>query len=53
MGQIEQGLERALRTRPVPSSTGTRLRFLLAAHRGSTRQVAAVLGSRSALCSGG
>lgn len=44
MGQIEEGLERALRTRPVPSSTGARLRFLLAAHRGSTRQVAAVLG---------
>ncbi|MFF7803042.1 telomere-protecting terminal protein Tpg [Streptomyces olivaceus] len=47
MGQIEQGLERALRTRPVPSSTGDRLRFLLAAHRGSTRQVAAVLGGGS------
>lgn len=39
MGQIEQGLERALRTRPVPSSTAARLRFLLAAHRGSTRRV--------------
>ncbi|MET9819566.1 XRE family transcriptional regulator [Streptomyces sp. NPDC006355] len=37
MGQIEQGLERALRTRPVPASTEARLRFLLAAHRGSTR----------------
>ncbi|WP_432146781.1 telomere-protecting terminal protein Tpg [Streptomyces sp. bgisy084] len=44
MGQIEQGLERALRTRPVPSSTEARLRFLLAAHRGSTRRVAAMLG---------
>ncbi|TQE31960.1 hypothetical protein Sipo8835_21405 [Streptomyces ipomoeae] len=44
VGQIEQGLERALRTRPVPSSTKARLRFLLAAHRGSTRRVATVLG---------
>ncbi|MDU0258375.1 helix-turn-helix domain-containing protein [Streptomyces sp. PU10] len=44
MGQIEQGLERALRTRPVPSSTQARLRFLLATHRGSTQRVAAVLG---------
>ncbi len=44
MGQIEQGLERALRTRPVPSSTEARLRFLLTALRGSTRRVAAVLG---------
>ncbi|MFE9059512.1 telomere-protecting terminal protein Tpg [Streptomyces mutabilis] len=44
VGKIEQGLERALRTRPVPSSTEARLRFLLAAHRGSTRRVAAVLG---------
>ncbi|MGW7213636.1 telomere-protecting terminal protein Tpg [Streptomyces collinus] len=44
MGQIEQGLERALRTRPVPSSAEARLRFLLAAHRGSTRRVATVLG---------
>ncbi|MCT9094267.1 helix-turn-helix domain-containing protein [Streptomyces sp. ASQP_92] len=43
MGQIEQGLERALRTRPVPSSIEARLRFLLAAHRGSTRSVATVL----------
>ncbi|WP_331751742.1 telomere-protecting terminal protein Tpg [Streptomyces globisporus] len=44
VGQIEQGLERALRTRPVPSSNGARLRFLLASHGGSTRRVAAVLG---------
>ncbi|MFE0420948.1 telomere-protecting terminal protein Tpg [Streptomyces sp. NPDC058953] len=44
MGQIEQGLERALRTRPVPSSTEARLRFLLATHRGSTQQVATALG---------
>ncbi|MFJ6000456.1 ANTAR domain-containing protein [Streptomyces sp. NPDC092370] len=51
-GQTEQGLERALRTRPIPSSTEARLRFLLATHRGSTRKVATVLGSRSALCSG-
>ncbi|MEV8118559.1 helix-turn-helix domain-containing protein [Streptomyces xiamenensis] len=44
VGQIEQGLERALRTRPVPASTEARLRFLLASHGGSTRQVATVLG---------
>ena len=44
MGEIAEGLERALRTRPVPSSTETRLRFLLAMHQGSTRRVAAVLG---------
>ncbi|MFB7112777.1 telomere-protecting terminal protein Tpg [Streptomyces sp. NPDC056291] len=44
MGGIEQGLEHALRTRPVPSSTEARLRFLLATHRHSTRRVAAVLG---------
>ncbi|MGW0955650.1 telomere-protecting terminal protein Tpg [Streptomyces sp. NPDC002545] len=37
-------MERALRTRPVPSSTEARLRFLLVAHQGSTRRVAAVLG---------
>ncbi|MGV9843427.1 telomere-protecting terminal protein Tpg [Streptomyces fungicidicus] len=44
MGQIEQGLERALRTRRVPSSSEARLRFLLATHQGSTWRVAAVLG---------
>ncbi|MFF2140177.1 telomere-protecting terminal protein Tpg [Streptomyces sp. NPDC058193] len=44
VGQIGQGLERVLRTRPVPSSTEARLRFLLTAHRGSTRRVAAHLG---------
>ncbi|WLQ53633.1 helix-turn-helix domain containing protein (plasmid) [Streptomyces poriferorum] len=44
VGEIAHGLERALRTRPVPSSAGARLRFLLAAHQGSTRRVAAVLG---------
>ena len=44
VGQIEQGLQRALRTRPVPSSTEARLRFLLATHRDSTRKVATVLG---------
>ncbi|MET9372254.1 helix-turn-helix domain-containing protein [Streptomyces griseoflavus] len=44
MGQIEQGLERALRTRSIPSSTEARLRFLLARNRGSTRKVATMLG---------
>lgn len=43
MGEIAQGLERALHTRPVPLSTSARLRFLLTTY-GSTRQVAAVLG---------
>ncbi|MEU2228989.1 helix-turn-helix domain-containing protein [Streptomyces sp. NPDC018347] len=44
MGQIEQGLERALRTRSIPSSSEARLRFLLARNRGSTRKVATMLG---------
>ncbi|MFF8961048.1 telomere-protecting terminal protein Tpg [Streptomyces sp. NPDC014894] len=44
LGEIVQGLERALRTRPVPSDTVARLLFLLKAHRGSTLRVAAVLG---------
>ncbi|WP_435607465.1 telomere-protecting terminal protein Tpg [Streptomyces ardesiacus] len=44
MGQIEQGLERALRTRSIPSSTEARLRFLLARNRGSTRKLATMLG---------
>ncbi|CAM5708196.1 telomere-protecting terminal protein Tpg [Streptomyces purpurascens] len=44
MGEIAQGLERALWTRPAPSGTEARLRFLLKTHRGSTREVAAVLG---------
>jgi hypothetical protein len=44
VGQIDEGLQRALRTRPIPSSTEGRLRFLLATHQGSTRRVATVLG---------
>ncbi|WP_333744845.1 telomere-protecting terminal protein Tpg [Streptomyces ardesiacus] len=44
MGQIEQGLERALRTRSIPSSTEARLRFLLARNRGPTRKLATMLG---------
>ncbi|MGW6966389.1 telomere-protecting terminal protein Tpg [Streptomyces zaomyceticus] len=44
MGEIALGLERALLTRPVPSGTEARLRFLLRVHGGSTRAVAAVLG---------
>ncbi|RRQ72577.1 hypothetical protein CQW39_31020 [Streptomyces griseofuscus] len=35
---------RALRTRPIPSSTQARLRFLLERNRGSTRKVATMLG---------
>lgn len=42
MGEIAQGLERAAHPARSPD-TETRLRFLLAAHQGSTRQVAAVL----------
>ncbi|WP_420710940.1 telomere-protecting terminal protein Tpg, partial [Streptomyces sp. NRRL S-118] len=41
---VTRRLERALRTRAVPSSTEARLRFLLTTHRGSTQQVATVLG---------
>jgi len=41
--EIALGLEHALRTRPLPPDTETRLRFLLAAHQGSTGQVATVL----------
>lgn len=44
MGEISEGLERLLYTQPVPSTTASRLRVLLRWERGSTRQVAAVLG---------
>lgn len=44
MGEIGDGLERLLYTQPVPSTTASRLRALLRWERGSTRQVAAVMG---------
>ncbi|MFE7245232.1 telomere-protecting terminal protein Tpg [Streptomyces sp. NPDC057580] len=44
MGAIADGLERALLTRPVPSGTPARLKFLLKTEKGSTRSVAALLG---------
>ena len=44
MGEINDGLERALRTRPLPGSVTARLGFLLRAEKGSTRRLAVVLG---------
>ncbi|MEU0836987.1 helix-turn-helix domain-containing protein [Streptomyces sp. NPDC005969] len=44
VGAIADGLERALLTRPVPSGTPARLKFLLKTEKGSTRSVAALLG---------
>ncbi|WP_030268266.1 telomere-protecting terminal protein Tpg [Streptomyces sp. NRRL B-24484] len=44
MGEIDEGLERVLHTRPVPQSTAARVRFLVRAAKGSTRQVAQQLG---------
>lgn len=44
MGEIEEGLERVMRTRPIPQSTGARVRFLVKAAKGSTKQVAQQLG---------
>ncbi|MFG2540120.1 telomere-protecting terminal protein Tpg [Streptomyces sp. NPDC048511] len=44
MEEISQGLERLLHTRPLPSTTLSRLRTLLRREDGSTRQVAALLG---------
>ncbi|MDH6710124.1 transcriptional regulator with XRE-family HTH domain [Kitasatospora sp. MAA19] len=44
MGEIDEGLERAERTRPIPQSTVARMRFLLKGAKGSTKQLAADLG---------
>ncbi len=44
MGEIEQGLERAARTRPIPQSVPARLRHLLKGAGGSTRALAQELG---------
>ena len=44
LGEISDGLERALRTRPLPGSVNARLGFLLRLEKGSTRRLAEVLG---------
>lgn len=44
LGEINEGLERALRTRPLPVSVSARLSFLLRAKKGSTKRLAADLG---------
>ncbi|MGA5699625.1 telomere-protecting terminal protein Tpg [Peterkaempfera bronchialis] len=44
MGEIDQGMERALYTKPIPRSDAARLRFLLRQEKGSTRALAARLG---------
>ncbi|MGW2543090.1 helix-turn-helix domain-containing protein [Kitasatospora sp. NPDC001574] len=44
MGEITDGLERALRSRPIPVSVPARVRVLLRAAKGSTRAVARELG---------
>ncbi|WP_263108316.1 helix-turn-helix domain-containing protein, partial [Kitasatospora sp. DSM 101779] len=44
MGEIDDGLERAMRTRPIPKSVPARVRFLVKAAKGSTAAVAVQLG---------
>ncbi|MFE2729414.1 telomere-protecting terminal protein Tpg [Kitasatospora sp. NPDC059327] len=44
MGEIDEGLERAERTRPIPQSVQARMRFLLKGAKGSTKQLAQDLG---------
>jgi len=44
MGEIDEGLDRALRTRDIPLSHAARIRFLLRTEKGSTKAVAARLG---------
>ncbi|MFH8387672.1 telomere-protecting terminal protein Tpg [Kitasatospora sp. NPDC018058] len=44
MDEITDGLERALRTRPIPRSVPARVRVLVRAAKGSTAAVAAQLG---------
>ncbi|MEU1510445.1 helix-turn-helix domain-containing protein [Kitasatospora sp. NPDC005748] len=44
MGEIDEGLERAERTRPIPRSTAARTRFLLRGAKGSTKRLAQELG---------
>ncbi|MFJ9448240.1 telomere-protecting terminal protein Tpg [Kitasatospora sp. NPDC101235] len=42
--EIDEGLERAERTRPIPQSVPARMRFLLKGAKGSTRKLAQDLG---------
>ncbi|MFJ9448329.1 helix-turn-helix domain-containing protein [Kitasatospora sp. NPDC101235] len=42
--EIDEGLERAERTRPIPRSVRARMRFLLKGAKGSTRKLAQDLG---------
>ncbi|MFJ9447024.1 helix-turn-helix domain-containing protein [Kitasatospora sp. NPDC101235] len=42
--EIDEGLERAERTRPIPQSVRARMRFLLKGAKGSTKALAADLG---------
>ncbi|MFF0052706.1 telomere-protecting terminal protein Tpg [Streptomyces sp. NPDC005498] len=44
LGKIAEGLERLVRTRPAPTSTADRLKFLLKSQKGSTKRLAALLG---------
>ncbi|MGW4894744.1 telomere-protecting terminal protein Tpg [Kitasatospora sp. NPDC004240] len=44
MGEIDEGLERAERTRPIPQSVPARMRFLLKGTKGSTKKLAQDLG---------
>lgn len=44
LGEINDGLGRALRTRPLPGSISARLGFLLRVEKGSTKRLARVLG---------
>ncbi|MFD9592056.1 telomere-protecting terminal protein Tpg [Kitasatospora sp. NPDC059973] len=44
MSEIDEGLERAERTRPIPQSVSARMRFLLKGAKGSTKQLAQELG---------
>ncbi|SDT83459.1 Homeodomain-like domain-containing protein [Streptomyces sp. TLI_053] len=44
MGEIDEGLERAERTRPIPQSVQARMRFLLKGANGSTKKLAQDLG---------
>jgi hypothetical protein len=43
LGEINDGLERALPTRPLPGSPSARLGFLLRLEKGSTKSPAEVL----------
>lgn len=44
MGEIDEGLERVERTRPIPRTVPARVRYLVKRAKGSTRAVAAELG---------